>query len=518
VTNSLLSSLMDANLAAAVAILAVLAVRRRARALVGPSIAYALWLVVPAAMLAILAPPRIVAVAAPASFASIPVSATPAFPASLAQLTALAVPVTSRAPDMSHVLLGLWLVGSAVSLALLVLGQRRALKPFGAITPDADDPRLAHAANAHVGPAVVGVFRPRLVVPADFETRFDAAERALILAHERTHLASGHAPINALTALVQALNWFNPLIHLAARCARVDQELACDAAVVSRYPAERRTYAQTLLKTQLADAPLPLGCAWPAKSPTLLAERIEMLAHNSPGRLRLAAGAAVVAILTVGAGVAAWSAEPPVRESVKPAGSQQARSLMPAIVQIAAAPALLPPGSSSGGVDVEPEPTADATQLQAPASAGVALAQAGESTPPRLAPFDPAQPADPQLKPATVPVSSLPQPAPAAPIDVTADEGKVVDGEHLSIWRGDASVTMGGDRLMSDELSVYAAGPVQKLVANGHVLYVSAHGIARADHAVYEASPHTLTLTGAVVAVQGKTEYRGEKLVMDLTK
>jgi lipopolysaccharide export system protein LptA len=35
---------------------------------------------------------------------------------------------------------------------------------------------------------------------------------------------------------------------------------------------------------------------------------------------------------------------------------------------------------------------------------------------------------------------------------------------------------------------------------------------------VYASSPRTLTLTGDVVAMQGKSEYRGEKLVIDLTK
>ena len=325
-TDSLLTLLVDANLAAAVAILAVLVLRRRARALVGPRIAYALWLVVPAAMLAVLAPPRVVRAPAPAPFASLPAAATPGSPSSVAQHAASPAPVRSQTPDLSTAVLGVWLAGSGVSLVFLVLGQRRAMRQFGAITADDSDPRLARASRPQVGPAVVGVFWPRLVVPADFEARFDATERAMILAHEHIHLSNGHAAINALTALAQAVNWFNPLIHLAARCARIDQELACDAAVVSRFPDDRRTYARALLKTQFTNAPLPLGCAWPARSPTLLAERIEMLARKTPGRFRLFAGAAVVATLTLGAGVAAWSAAPPVREFAKPAGSPQARS------------------------------------------------------------------------------------------------------------------------------------------------------------------------------------------------
>ena len=47
------------------------------------------------------------------------------------------------------------------------------------------------AADPSIGPALVGVLRPRLVLPADFETRFDARERALILAHEEVYVNIG---------------------------------------------------------------------------------------------------------------------------------------------------------------------------------------------------------------------------------------------------------------------------------------------------------------------------------------
>jgi beta-lactamase regulating signal transducer with metallopeptidase domain len=368
VTNNLLAALIEANLAAGVAILAVLAIRRRARALVGVGTAYALWLIVPAAMLATLAPPRVVTLAAPAPAASATVSAVPDIPVANGPPTAKAPLSATRTLDVSQVLLGVWPAGVAVSLAMLVVGQRRALMQFGSITADAGDPRLARASKTGVGPAIVGVIRPRLIVPADFETRFDAGERALILAHERTHLVSGHAPINAVIALVQVVNWFNPLIHLAARCARTDQELACDATVISRFPGERRAYARALLKTQLAATSLPLGSAWPARSATLLTQRIEMLARQAPGRARLPAGAAVVATLTVGAGVVAWAAEPPVTEFATPARTALARTILfpsrptsPRLAEAAPAPSLI--RAPAGAVDAAAtQPSRDALQ------------------------------------------------------------------------------------------------------------------------------------------------------------
>jgi hypothetical protein len=155
---------------------------------------------------------------------------------------------------------------------------------------------------------MVGVWRPRLVLPADFEARFSDREQALILAHEQHHQQSGDTRINGLVSRVCCLNWFNPLVHLAAHQLRVDQELACDAAVVERFPGERRTYAEALLKSQLVSAPLPLRCTWPSGSSTLLQERLKMLTLNSPGRRRLAAGAVLVGALCLGTAVAAWAA------------------------------------------------------------------------------------------------------------------------------------------------------------------------------------------------------------------
>jgi beta-lactamase regulating signal transducer with metallopeptidase domain len=326
VANDLIFHLVLTNLAGAAAILAVLALRGPARAQLGAGMAYALWLIIPAAMLASLFPARTVLVPAPVVTSDPMIDLTHEFIATSAMPHSIA---TGSPLDVAQILVGVWLAGVMGSLIVLAIGQHRALGRFGRITTDANDPHLARAANSRVGPALVGVVRPRVVVPNDFEARFEADERAMILAHERMHLSRGHASINGLTALLKAVNWFNPLVHLAARYARVDQELACDAAVVGRLPWARQTYAQALLKTQLAFMPMPLGCDWPVRSPSLLEKRIEMLAQPKPGRVRLLGGAVLIAALTASAGLAAWSAVPadvqftasPVRDGASPQSS-----------------------------------------------------------------------------------------------------------------------------------------------------------------------------------------------------
>lgn len=97
-------------------------------------------------------------------------------------------------------------------------------------------------------------------------------------------------------------------MHLAARRFRQDQELACDAAVLRRFPHSRRSYGDALFKTQLADQPLPFGCHWFGSHP--LKERIAMLKHPLPNTLRWFAGFVLVTALTVAGGWTAWAAQP----------------------------------------------------------------------------------------------------------------------------------------------------------------------------------------------------------------
>jgi TonB family protein len=160
-------------------------------------------------------------------------------------------------------------------------------------------------------PFVLGSLRPRIVTPADFEARFAGEARGLILAHERVHLDRGDATINGLVAVLQCLAWFNPLVHLAAQRLRVDQEIACDAAVLARRPEARRLYAETLLDAALTPRLVPFGCHWPAAGAHTLKERLTMLnaAPASPLRRRL--GVALVTVIAAAGAGAVWAANPP---------------------------------------------------------------------------------------------------------------------------------------------------------------------------------------------------------------
>jgi hypothetical protein len=224
----LILGLARASLAASVAIIAVLLLRKPARRLVGAQIAYGLWI-------------------APLLAAVCSLTPAPAEVTLIGRLEGFGWPTV--APDQVKLLGGLWLSGFVVTLGLMTLAQARFAR------------RMRRGTS---GPALVGVLAPRIVAPRDFAQRFSQAERKVIRAHEQAHFDRQDSRANAVMALFQAVNWFNPLVHLAVRAARADQELACDAAVIARYPRERRRYAQALLSSQLGDEAAPLACHWPA--------------------------------------------------------------------------------------------------------------------------------------------------------------------------------------------------------------------------------------------------------------
>ena len=281
--SGLLTTLIELNLAAAAAILFVLLARAHVTRAFGPHAAYALWSMVPVAMLATLLPERTTETLVTEFLIG-------GLPASLAYIQADAA--TSWQPVAIS---AAWLAG-AIALALLLIRRQRAF--------------LRDADLGLAGPAIVGFRHPRIVTPDDFVRRFSHDERKLILTHEQVHIDRADARINAVVALLRCLFWFNPLVHVGANAMRIDQEMSCDAEVIARRPRVRRQYAETLLKTHLATRPLPVGCYWPAGSQHPLAQRISEIARAPISRRRSIAAAAIVMTLTTVAGVAAWAAQP----------------------------------------------------------------------------------------------------------------------------------------------------------------------------------------------------------------
>ena len=300
-SEAVLGLLIRTNLVGAVAVLAVLALRLPVRAAFGPVAAYRLWLVAPFAMLATLLPAR-----------AVTLTVTPAGPNDPPPLTSReAIQAVAQAvlPPVDFAALGVvvWGTGALGFLVALVLSQVAFQRALGRLRPDAD---VLRSDVSGFGPVLLGLVRPRVVLPADFEARFSPDEREVVLAHEQAHRSAGDHLINAAAALMRCVCWFNPLAHLAIPALRLDQELACDAAVIARHPDRRRSYAEAMLKAQFEAPAAPLACHWPGRDAHPLKRRIALLQARTPSRGRRAAGLAGVALLAASSAAAAWAAQP----------------------------------------------------------------------------------------------------------------------------------------------------------------------------------------------------------------
>ena len=195
-----------------------------------------------------------------------------------------------------------WLTG-VMCVAFVLWARQRA-----AAASMQDDAQGGWRTPVGSSPALIGAWRPRLLLPLDFEARFDAAEQAAILAHEAAHLRRRDNLWALLATTLATLQWFNPLAWWALRRFRGDQELACDAAVLAPpSTVNTATYLRALLKSDELAAPLAAprataATSWRGTHP--LVERITMLKHHRVCNTRRHIGRALAAGLALSALVA----------------------------------------------------------------------------------------------------------------------------------------------------------------------------------------------------------------------
>jgi len=219
--------------------------------------------VVPGLPVLVLAPPvRDVVPTAPRDVVSIEIPASavtrpaPSSLASAVERDAPAAPAVVVAPvrrgllTLRDVVLAVWLAGVCLLLLRAAAGWtrvRRLNRSASAVT-DAEalarvlelrrlfNVRRAIAVRAYSEwmPMTWGVVRPVILAPA--ATIGTADGRYVLdslLVHEIAHIARFDVVAAALARIAVAIGWFNPLLWLAARQARLERERACDDAVLT---------------------------------------------------------------------------------------------------------------------------------------------------------------------------------------------------------------------------------------------------------------------------------------------
>ncbi len=177
---------------------------------------------------------------------------------------------TAATVDITTLLLGLWLLGAAacalrqgIGHADLMHSLKRTAQP--AVREDLEAVLREQCAELGIDreiplyvtpaadcPMLAGFFRPALYLPDENLSRLDAA---FVFRHELTHYKHGDLWLKLLLVLAKCVHWFNPLVHLMARFAHEDIELACDDAVVrGQSSAYRRAYGETILRSAISQS------------------------------------------------------------------------------------------------------------------------------------------------------------------------------------------------------------------------------------------------------------------------
>jgi beta-lactamase regulating signal transducer with metallopeptidase domain len=283
--DSPLPALLLCTLRGSALILAALPLAPVLRRLLGPNAVHALWLAAlavlvwpwmpatplslanlwrerPAARSAVAAPPP-----GPVQVAVVQVmeAITPPPPAVVAAQPAAFVPAAPtvarppRAPfNLVAALPGLWaVVAGALALRLLLrwARTRSLVRKARPLTPEE---RALLPANLPSGvelrvsphlaaPALSGAWDPRVLLPEGLIQSVEPEALRMVLLHELGHHRRRDLVWEWLFAAALCLHWFNPLVWLAARRARHERELACDAWVLAR-AADPGTYGLALLE------------------------------------------------------------------------------------------------------------------------------------------------------------------------------------------------------------------------------------------------------------------------------
>ena len=216
---------------------------------------------------------------------SIPALRLPSVPLVL-PVQSLSAGADSAAPHaaLAYAALGIAYLAVAASLALRAIVRRhnlaRALE--SAAASDAIEAPCAVLRHPLLGPMVVGLVAPRIVLPGGMLDGTNDAALACVLKHEIAHVRRGDPWLSAAMELLLVMAWPVAPLWIAASRVRHLMELACDEAALSGADAtERRRYGHVLLDVAAqrsfllsADGALHFG--------STLRARIEAIASQRP--------------------------------------------------------------------------------------------------------------------------------------------------------------------------------------------------------------------------------------------
>ena len=234
--------------------------------------------------------------------------------------------IDSTAPETASIdltseqkLLLLWLAGSVLLLGRMVVARISLARLTRKSNPldDADWTRMLHRESSRLGvqrhvrlfasdrvstPLAAGVTEAFIILPSSASEWTDE-HKEVVLRHELSHIARGDALVCVLSGIACAIYWFNPLVWIASRKLRAEQERACDDSVITlgTPPVE---YASHLLEVARSarnigmSSFVSVAMARPSQLEGRLLAVLNSRRRNALTRTR-SAGAVMVALLLV---------------------------------------------------------------------------------------------------------------------------------------------------------------------------------------------------------------------------
>jgi beta-lactamase regulating signal transducer with metallopeptidase domain len=278
----------------------------------------------------------------------------------------------------------IWLLGVAGVFGLSLAGALRAaplVRRARKITADSVAMRVLASLPMSVrglriletdelkSPALCGWIRPAILLPPGWAQRMEPEELRCVLLHEIGHHRRGDVLWRWAFLAARAIHWFNPLVWIAEREMRIDQEMACDEWVLAHDRGiDSQKYGEALLRACRNLSPLRIaspGHATMAESSAGLAQRIRRIArmktHGWPALAGTAALAAALCVIGPSPGVAQHPAQAAENPPAGPVTASAPSSTPTPSPDVTAKDGPAPGTNSSAGPAV-PAPTAKAKE------------------------------------------------------------------------------------------------------------------------------------------------------------
>jgi beta-lactamase regulating signal transducer with metallopeptidase domain len=225
------------------------------------------------------------------------------------KLAAVATLDTQRFDAWNGALVAACVLTAAIALGYLAAGAvrvRRVVRRLDERRLDGHDVLV----SADIGPALFGITRPRIIVPA-WVLELPAADRRVILSHEAQHAAANDPALLLVGSVGLALQAWNPVLWLIGARLRLSIETDCDRRVLHDERGDVRAYGRLLVTVYERVAPVFTSPIAFAERPSNLEVRIRRMTERAP-RMASAAGigAACIAIALISA---AWITPAPIR-------------------------------------------------------------------------------------------------------------------------------------------------------------------------------------------------------------